>query len=207
MPFKSPIQPLEGITVTIVPTHHGVPSCGYHFETNRKRGRFDRERATTLGLSDEQVGQLAQGEDLLVDGQTLTAASFRGEPHPGCSIMISGDTAHGPIGFDAANLPSPPQLLLHEATFLADQQERATQYHHSTASDAARHATSCKASALALTHYSSRIERLSPLVSEAREHFSGGVAATQDGDWFAIDANGDVSHHVRVENGWNKKNL
>ena len=23
-PFKSPIQPLEGVTVTIVPTHHGV---------------------------------------------------------------------------------------------------------------------------------------------------------------------------------------
>ena len=33
-PFKSPIQPLEGVSVTIVPTHHGVPSCGYHFESN-----------------------------------------------------------------------------------------------------------------------------------------------------------------------------
>ena len=88
MPFKSPYQPLEGITVTIVPTHHGVPSCGYHFETNRKRGRFDRERAKTLGLSDEQVGQLAQGEDLLVEGQTLIASSFRGEPQP-CLLYTS----------------------------------------------------------------------------------------------------------------------
>lgn len=206
-PFKSPIQPLEGVTVTIVPTHHGVPSCGYHFETSRKQGRFDRERATELNLSDEQIGQLAAGQDLLVNGESLASASFRGEPRPGCSLMVSGDTAYGPLGFAATNLPSSPQLLLHEATFSADQQDKATQYYHSTAADAARHATSCKASALALTHYSSRIEQLSPMVSEAREHFSGGVAATLDGDWFGVDANGDVSHHVRVENGWNKKNL
>ena len=206
-PFKSPIQPLEGVTVTIVPTHHGVPSCGYHFETNRKQGRFDRERALELGLTEAQIGQLAEGKDLTIDGQDFSAASFRGEPRPGCSIMVSGDTAHGPIGFNVDHLPSSPQLLLHEATFLADKQEKATQYYHSTAADAARHATTCKASALALTHYSSRIDHLSPLVSEAREHFSGGVAATLDGDWFGIDANGDVVHHVRVENGWNKKNL
>jgi ribonuclease BN (tRNA processing enzyme) len=206
-PFKSPIQPLEGVTLTIVPTHHGVPSCGYHFETNRKQGRFDRERAKGLNLSVEQIGQLAEGQDLIVNDESLTAASFRGESRPGCSLMVSGDTAHGPIGFDAANLPSSPQLLLHEATFLAEKQDKATQYYHSTAADAARHATSCKASTLALTHYSSRIERLSPMVSEAREHFEGGVAATLDGDWFGIDANGDVSHHVRIENGWNKKNL
>ena len=206
-PFKSPIQPLEGVAVTIVPTHHGVPSCGYHFETSRKQGRFDRERATELNLSDEQIGQLAAGQDLIVNDESLASASFRGEPRPGCSLMVSGDTAYGPLGFAATNLPSSPQLLLHEATFSADQQDKATQYYHSTAADAARHATSCKASALALTHYSSRIEQLSPMVSEAREHFSGGVAATLDGDWFGVDANGDVSHHVRVENGWNKKNL
>ena len=207
MPFESPIQPLAGVTVTIVPTRHGVPSCGYHFETNRKPGRFDRVRAAELDLTEAQISQLASGQDLIIDDETHPAASFRGEPRSGCSLMVSGDTAHGPIGFDVNHLPSSPQLLLHEATFLADKQERAAQYFHSTAADAARHATSCKAKALALTHYSSRIDSLSASVGEAREHFSGSVAATLDGDWFGIDANGDVCHHVRVENGWNKKNL
>ncbi len=206
-PFKSPIQPLEGVTVTIVPTHHGVPSCGYHFESNGKAGRFDRERAAELGLSEEQIGQLAGGQDVTIDDESLSAESFRGEPRPGYSLMVSGDTSHGPIGFDIANLPSAPLLLFHEATFLADKQEKATEYYHSTAADAARHATSCKASALALTHYSSRIESLSPSVSEAREHFSGSVAATLDGDWFEINAEGNVFHHVQVESGWNTMNL
>ena len=236
-PFQSPIQPLEGVTVTLVPTHHGVPSCGYHFESNGGAGKFDVERANELGLSKRQISQLAQGQDLTIPSPTkcpccntsdileeegtwycrgsgtqlspatLQAADFRGEPRRGSSLMVSGDTAHGPIGFDAANLPSPPRLLLHESTFMADKQEKATQYYHSTAADAARHATSCKASALALTHYSSRFESLSPLVSEAREHFSGSVAATSDGDWFEIDTQGNVFHHVRVESGWNTMNL
>ncbi len=201
-PFKSPIQPLKGVTVTIVPTHHGVPSCGYHFETHRKQGKFDRERAEALNLSKIQIGDLAEGRDLTVEGQQLTAESFRGPPRSGCSLMVSGDTAFGPIGFHSDVLPSPPQLLLHEATFLIDKQDKATQYFHSTAADAGRHASSCKADALALTHYSSRIERLSPLVDEAREHFPGFVSATLDGDWFEIHPN-EMYHHVRVDSGWN----
>ena len=205
-PFKCPIQPLSGVTVTIVPTHHGVPSCGYHFETNRKSGKFDRERAEALGLSKSQIGDLAEGHDLTHEGELLSAQSFRGEPRPNCSLMISGDTAFGPKGFNANSLPCPPQLLLHEATFLADKQDKAAEYFHSTAADAARHASSCKASALALTHYSSRIERLSASVSEAREHFSGSVSATMDGDWFEIHPD-ELFHHVRVETGWNKLKL
>ena len=205
-PFKSPIQPLEGVTVTIVPTHHGVPSCGYHFETHGKLGKFDRQRAEGLGLSTRQIADLAEGHDLMHDGEQLSAESFRGKPRPGCSLMVSGDTAFGPMGFDSELLPSPPQLLFHEATFLADKQDKATQYFHSTATDAARHASACKSDALALTHYSSRIERLSPLVVEARKHFSGSVCATLDGDWFEIHAT-EMFHHVRVDGGWNKMKL
>ena len=206
-PFKSPIQPLEGVTVTIVPTHHGVPSCGYHFESKGGVGKFDIEKVNKMGLSKGQIGQLAQGKDIIIDDESLSANSFRGEPQPCPSLLVSGDTAHGPVGFNEEKLPSPPRLLLHEATFLADKQEKATQYYHSTAADAARHATSCKASVLALTHYSSRFKSLSSFVSEAREHFSGPVAVTLDGDWFEIATDGNVFHHVRVENGWNKKNL
>ena len=122
-------------------------------------------------------------------------------------IYFSGDTAFGPIGFTREMLPSAPDLLLHEATFLADKQDKATEYLHSTAADAGRHATSCHAGALALTHYSSRLERLSPSVSEAREHFSGPVIATCDGDRFEVDSEGNVTHYFRQEDGWNPVDL
>ncbi|MEE3082504.1 MAG: MBL fold metallo-hydrolase [Candidatus Thermoplasmatota archaeon] len=206
-PISAPVQPLEGVNITVVPTHHGVPSCGYHIATLDRGGRFDRERVKSLGLTPTQVSALAAGEDIEVGDSVLHASEFRGTPRPGRSIMVSGDTAFGPIGFTREMLPSAPDLLLHEATFLSDKQDKATEYLHSTAADAGRHATSCHAGALALTHYSSRLERLSPSVSEAREHFSGPVIATCDGDRFEIDLDGKITHHHRLEDGWNSVSL
>ena len=203
LPFTCPEQPLDGVNVTILPTTHGVPSCAYHFETQRKP-RFNREKAEQLQLSDSQISRLASGENIDHGGNDLRAEDFRSETRPNCSIVVSGDTVFGPPGFDINHLPSPPNLLLHESTFTSENQEKATQYFHSTATDAAKHASKCKAGVLALTHYSSRIERLSPLVSEAREHFSGPVAATSDGDWFRVDSDGKVTHYVRIEEGWNQ---
>ena len=135
-------------------------------------GKFDKLRAENLGLSKRQIGDLAEGRDVTHEGEHLSADSFRGKPRPWLQFDGEWGYAFGPMGFSEEALPSPPQLLLHEATFLADKQDKATEYFHSTAADAARHASACKASALALTHYSSRIERLSPLVSEARRLFS-----------------------------------
>jgi len=202
IPCESPVQPLEGVTITMVPTHHGVPSCGYHVATENRGGKFNRALAKSLNLSPEQVSLLAEGNDVKHDGDNLVASQFRGEPRLGRSIMISGDTSHGPTGFQIEMLPSPPDFLLHEATFLAENQGKATQYNHSTAADAGRHATSCKAGVLGLTHYSSRIDRTSYSVSEAREYFSGPVIATCDGDRFEVDSEGKVTHYHRVENGW-----
>lgn len=207
MPFPAPVQPLSGVEITVVPTRHGVPSCGYLVATPPKPGRFDRVRAQGLGLTEAQVSSLAAGEDVVVEGECHRATSFRGPERTARSILVSGDTAIGPVGFDAALLPCRPDLLLHEATFLSDKQAKATEYAHSTAADAARHATASRAGALALTHYSSRLERLSPSVSEAREHFSGPVAATSDGDRYQVTTSGEVMHHVRVEDGWNTMTL
>jgi ribonuclease Z len=206
-PITSPVQPLDDVTITIVPTHHGVPSCGYHIATQKRVGKFDRKRADNLGLSSEQISRLAEGSDIEHNGETLSGSEFRGETRLGRSIMVSGDTAYGPLGFQPGMLPSPPDLLLHEATFLSDNQQKATEYHHSTAADAARHATLCKAGALAMTHYSSRLDRLSLSVSEAREQFSGPVIATCDGDRFEVDSEGNITHHFRQEEGWNPVQL
>lgn len=202
-PFSAPFQPLEGVEITMVPTRHGVPACGYHIATRGRAGRFDRERASALGLEKAEITRLAEGGEIEHAGEVLSGAEFRGPPRAGRSLLVSGDTAHGPVGFERDQLPAPPDLLLHEATFLTDKQDKAIEYNHSTAADAGRHANSCRAGALALTHYSSRLERLSPSVSEAREQFSGPVAATSDGDRYEVGPEGEITHHVRIEDGWN----
>ena len=202
-PFTCPVQPLEGMSLTVVPTLHGVPSCGYQVASAARAGKFNRAKAESAGLSAEEVKMLARGEDVEVDGTTHLSVDFRGPSRPPRSILVSGDTMIGVPGFAKGALASAPDLLVHEATFTADQQEKATLYHHATAADAARHAASSGARALALTHWSSRLERLSTSVSEAREIWPGPVAAICDGDRFIVAADGGVTHRVRTEDGWN----
>jgi ribonuclease Z len=197
-PFESPIQPLEGVTLTMVPTEHQIPSCGWQVTCPSRPGKFDRRKADSLALSTEQVSRLAGGEDISAGGETLLAADFRGEARPAQSILVSGDTIGGQPSF--SQLDVAPAVLLHEATFLGELQEKAARYNHSTARDAAEHARVSGAGLLVLTHYSSRIEDSSPLQAEAAEVHPRTVTSAE-GDVFHLDGNGVVTRHQRSA-GW-----
>jgi ribonuclease Z len=67
--------------------------------------------------------------------------------------VIAGDTAPTPSVLDAAR---GADLLVHEATFLEDERERANETAHSTAQGAAELAREAAVKMLALTHLSNR---------------------------------------------------
>ncbi len=195
-PFISPIQPLDGVELMVVPTEHGIPSCGWQITSNPKMGRFDRAKADSLSLSTEQVGALASGEDITTDSGPLMAKDFRGAENPRRSLLISGDTIGDVQAF--GELVTPPDLLLHEATFLEHKSEKARMYNHSTTHDAARHAEVSGSQVLALTHYSSSIDDILVVQSEAQELHKRSIACS-DGDVFTISRNGDITVHRRCE--------
>ena len=184
-------------------TTHSVPSCGWMVEQTGSPGPFDRERAQELGLTEEQRGALARGEDLEHLGSTLEAASFRGPPTPGVKVVVSGDTAERASGFTAG---LSPDLLVHESTFLEAQTDKAAEHLHTTASGAARTAQACNAAVLALTHYSSRIKSVQQPLAEARTELLQldtdlPVLALQDGDVLSV-THGHCNHLVATESGW-----
>jgi ribonuclease Z len=76
-----------------------------------------------------------------------------GPPRPGRKIVLSGDTAPCEIVKLAAHQAD---LLIHEATFLEEEAERALQTGHSTARQAAELAREAQVRMLALTHVSTR---------------------------------------------------
>jgi len=186
-------------------THHSVPSCAWSIEQAGKRGKFDRLRAAELRLNEQQRKQLSNGEDVtLEDGTHLDAKSFRGQSGEGLSIIISGDTAEAAPGLLQAPTPT---LLIHEATFLEAQQDKAEQHLHSTIGGAVRTAQQMGVEQLALTHYSSRIKGLDMVDSEIDTGDSIlQVFTLNDGDRLRVDEDGTVSHLVSSGEGWNKRN-
>jgi ribonuclease Z len=148
---------------------HGVEALGYALAERERPGRFDVSTADALGVPDGPArGQLQAGHDVTVpSGRTVTPAEVLGEPRPGRRIVLTGDTAPSPLVVQAAHRAD---LLVHEASFLAEEAERARETMHSTAAQAAEVARLAQVRLLALTHVSPRYFGRE-LADEAREVF------------------------------------
>lgn len=203
-------QPQGWSRARLVPilTQHSVPSCGWMVEQTGSPGPFDRQRAQELGLTEQERGILARGEDLERHGSTLNGASFRGPSSPDLRVAISGDTAELAPGFTAS---LSPDLLVHESTFLEAQQDKAAEHLHTTAKGAARTAVACNAGVLALTHYSSRIKSVQEPLNEAKDALSQlntslAPLALQDGDVVSVH-HGQCTHLVSTPTGWDEVSI
>jgi ribonuclease Z len=157
--------------VTFAPAH-GLTSLGYSLVESPRPGRFDVASADTLGIAPPQRGQLQRGDSIeLDDGRTITPDVVLGPPRPGRKLVLTGDTAPSPVVLEAAR---EADVLVHEATFLDEERERARETAHSTALEAAELARDADVSLLALTHLSNRY--FGPEIArEARAIFSEAV--------------------------------
>ena len=201
-------QPEGWANSTLMPvaTAHTVPSCGWMIQQHATAGKFDRARADDLGLTTKERAQLARGENVARDnGELLEAVWFRGGKRAPVSVLISGDTASRPNAWDDDVAPT---LLIHESTFLNEQQDKADQHQHSTAAGAVASARAVGASCLALTHYSNRIKSSKTAKDEASDVADGlPVVALNDNDRMVVDDLGSVHHLVWSGDGWSSLNI
>jgi ribonuclease Z len=111
--------------------------------------------ADRLGVpAGRERGQLQRGESVtLPDGRVVTPGEVLGEGRAGRTLVLTGDTAPAASVVEAA---AGADVLVHEATFLADERERARETCHSTAGEAALVAREAGVKLLALTHVSTR---------------------------------------------------
>ena len=163
----------DGYDLRALAVRHGAAAVGYALVEHERPGRFDVEVADALGVpSGPERGRLQHGEAVtLPDGRLIAPAQVLGPARQGRSVVLTGDTAPVQSVVDAA---AGADLLVHEATFLDDDVERAHETDHSTAREAAGVARDAGVKLLALTHISSRyfggdVER------EAREVFADTV--------------------------------
>jgi ribonuclease Z len=144
------IVEFRGYEIHALRVRHRGEAYGYAFVEDDRPGRFDAELAISLGVTPgPDFGRLQRGET--VGG--VAPEQVMGETRRGRKLVFSGDTAPCDMVRVAAD---GADVLVHEATFLSDERERALETGHSTARQAAELAAEAGVELLALTHLSTR---------------------------------------------------
>jgi ribonuclease Z len=160
---------LEDYRIETFAVAHGTTAVGYALREDERPGRFDVSAAEALGVPSGPLrGALQRGEAVtLPDGRDVRPADVLGAPRRGRTVVITGDTAAAASVVEAA---AGADVLVHEATFLAEERARAKETGHSTAAEAALVAREAEVGLLALTHLSARYPP-SDVADEARQLF------------------------------------
>jgi ribonuclease Z len=165
---------LNGYEVRTARADHPVPSLAYRIDEGPKRGRFDGDRARSLGIRGSDFARLEAGDPVHVGDRVVKPEDVMGPPRPGRSIVYSGDTAPSE---EVRKLSDRATVLIHEATTAQDLETEANHWGHSSARQAAALAREAQVGMLFLTHFSSRYKETDPLRDEARTVFPESHAA------------------------------
>lgn len=152
---RDPAWEGEGYRIDAVPTRHSVASLGYALVEDERPGAFDVDAAVALGVAPgPEFGVLQRGGEVTTAaGRTVRPADVLGPPRAGRTVVITGDTEPCDAVLEASRGAA---LLVHEATFLHEDRDRARQTRHTTAREAAELAREADVGLLVLTHLSSR---------------------------------------------------
>ena len=119
-------------------------------------------------LKGKIIAELAKGKDIKYDGKTIKASQLTYK-QKGKKITIIMDTA---INENAYKIAENSDLLISEAVYTKAEEEKAQEYKHLTARQAAEIAKKSKARKLILTHISQRYEHKEKIIlQEARKIF------------------------------------
>jgi ribonuclease Z len=163
--------------IEVFSTDHARHSVGYAIVEHERLGRFNPERARELGIPEGPMwGMIHAGKSVtLGDGRTIRPEALVGAARPGRKVVLSGDTRPCESVVAAAE---GADLLVHEATFSQEEEERARETSHSTGQGAAQVALAAGVRKLALCHLSARYSRdFGPVLEEARAVFPEVVVA------------------------------
>ncbi|HUA12288.1 MAG TPA: ribonuclease Z [Solirubrobacteraceae bacterium] len=187
----------DGYKIASVPVQHGGREAyGYVLAEDDRPGEFDPAAAEALGVpSGPMFGLLQRGTSIEVDvggsAREVRPDQVMGDPRPGRRIAISGDTSPCEALSVAAH---GVRVLVHEATFMQEDRDRARDTGHSTAHQAALIAHDAEAELLALTHISARYKP-SDVLAQARESFEP-VVAPRDFDTIEVPQHERGAPHV-----------
>lgn len=161
---------------------HTVPAVGWRLEEPARRHLLP-DRLAERGIRGAAAGDLLRQGSVQVDGRRVDVEEVS-EVRPGQVFAFVMDTRRCAA---AVELARDADLLVCEATFLDGEEDRAEDYHHLTARQAAELAGEAGARRLVLTHFSARHPRSADFADQARAVFPD-VVAPDDLTWVAVPA-------------------
>ncbi len=166
-------------TISAVKLNHSSLCYGFFFEAESKSGEFQRAKAVKLKIPMGPLwGKLQRGETIVHAGKKYTPNMVMdySKAMNGTKIAYIMDTFPHAHYVDAVkNMKT--DILVHEASFLETEKDRAIEVRHSTAKMAAEVAKHAGVKQLILTHFSARYPNGKDMAKEAAAVFKNVTAA------------------------------
>lgn len=136
--------------------NHNVVCYGYNIAIDRK-GKFQLDKATALGLDRKYWGRLQKGETVEIDGRTYTPDLVMGAPRKGLKVTYCTDSR--PTEGIIKNAKNADLFICEGMYGEPDKKEKAKEYKHMTFYEAAAMAKEANVAKMWLTHYSPSLTR------------------------------------------------
>ncbi len=152
---------------------HSVPCMGYSIK-EKDKVHVNLESAKKLGIPQGPLlGKLQSGESIQWKGKTIKPSEVTYKTKGKKAVVIM-DTE---LCQSAVELAKNSDLLICESTYANELEEKARDYKHLTAGQAASIANKAGASRLVLTHFSQRYKTTAQAEEDARTTFDNVVCA------------------------------
>jgi ribonuclease Z len=157
----------DNFMLQALPLQHSARCLAYRFEETDRR-KIDIKKVRKFGLHGALIGKLQRGESITFKGRTIKPDDVS-HIKRGKKIAFILDTA---LCNNCLKIAKDADLLISEATYSNELEEKASEYLHLTAKEAAEIAKKAKAKQLILTHLSQRYEKNdAKIIQEAKKIF------------------------------------
>ncbi|NCA84135.1 MAG: ribonuclease Z [Clostridia bacterium] len=161
------------------PLEHRIPTTGFVFGEKPRRRKIDKAFLLKEDVPVPWIVRIKDGADYTSpSGIVYPNDQITRQPPAPRTFAYCSDTRYNPA---IAQYLQGVDLLYHEATFMEELREVATEKYHSTAAQAALTATQADAKHLLLGHFSARYKTLDGILEEAKAVFAN-TSLAQEGE-------------------------
>ena len=159
---------MDGFRIEAFKVNHNVPCYGYSIVIDRI-GKFDVDKAVSLGLERRYWSRLQKGETIEIDGMTYVPEMVLGQARKGLKVTYCTDTRPVPTIVEHAKKAD---LFICEGMYGEPEMvSKAKENRHMMFTEAAQLAKEAEVSELWLTHYSPSLIRPDDFMEPVRKIF------------------------------------